>query len=137
MDLLGDLDFVAPSPAPAMPATGNFDLGDIMAPPIQEQYAQPKPVSVPAAVDPFGFDAFEFSEPKPTTMVPELPLVLPGEQFNGMTIRARIEHSNGGPVYKISISNNSPTSLSGLMLQFNRNSFGLQPSDQVSDSCLV
>ena len=111
MDLLGGLDISTPA-APS----GN-----------------PTPVAqTPAAVDPFGFDNLGIAPtPAVVSAQPDLPVVLSGDQFNGMTVHAKIFRENGMPIYKIAIVNNSPSPLSGFMLQFNKNSFGLQPADQV------
>ena len=123
MDLLGDLDISAPAPAPVP----------------QIDAAVPAMGAASTAVDPFGFDDFSLAPtpaPAPPS-VPDYPVVLSKEQFNGMEVRATMARENGVAVYKIAIVNSASTQLSGFMLQFNKNSFGLQPADQVSVVCRI
>jgi len=122
MDLLGDLDLSVPAPA---------------QPPPQVPAPAPAPVIQPFS-DPFGLDDFGFSTPAQTAPpASDLPVVLHPEQGSGISIRAKTARENGEIVYKLSITNGTASQLSSFMLQFNRNSFGLQPSNQVSPSPLL
>eukprot|EP00124_Ichthyophonus_hoferi_P001583 Ihof_evm2s86 gene=Ihof_evmTU2s86 len=57
---------------------------------------------------------------------------LAAQQGKGMEISGRWSRANGKPVLDLEINNKSLQPLSGFAIQFNRNSFGLTPGNQVS-----
>lgn len=63
--------------------------------------------------------------------VPIYPVVLSADSGQGLSIGTQLTRVGGRAMYNMSLANNSPGPLDGLMIQINTNSFGLQPENQV------
>lgn len=116
-------------------------LGDLSIAPAVESNINPEPVIVSkttsSSVDPFGLDDFGgmatgasvTSDTSPA--VPSLPLLLPAAQNKGLSIYGEIKKLNSQLNYHLSLKNESQTVIDGFMIQFNMNTFGLTPINQV------
>ena len=63
-----------------------------------------------------------------TIQEPQLPVILSADKGKGLEISGKLEKSPSGPiVYSLSFRNATQGVLDGLMIQFNKNSFGLMP----------
>uniref|UniRef100_A0A061R808 Beta-adaptin-like protein n=1 Tax=Tetraselmis sp. GSL018 TaxID=582737 RepID=A0A061R808_9CHLO len=105
-NILGDLDspssVAQPAPAPAAaPAGGHDILGDLLS------------LDAPAA-----------AAPQP------LPELLDTGRGKGLRICGRVSRTGPSLVYQLSFHNTTGSQISGLMIQFNKNSFGLAPASQ-------
>ncbi|KAF6257431.1 beta-adaptin-like protein C [Scenedesmus sp. NREL 46B-D3] len=60
----------------------------------------------------------------------DLPVLLGGEKGKGLSVYGKLKRAGGKVVYQLHVSNASTSSVDGLMLQVNNNSFGLAPADQ-------
>lgn len=64
--------------------------------------------------------------------VSNLPVLLSVDKGKGLAIRGKLEHVQGDLVYSLNFENVSTgVGLDGLMIQFNKNAFGLAPASQV------
>eukprot|EP00951_Prasinocladus_malaysianus_P027210 scaffold243475_cov38-Prasinocladus_malaysianus.AAC.1 len=61
---------------------------------------------------------------------PDLPEILDVNRGKGLRICGRVERVGGAPVYRMALSNTTGGQVSGFMIQFNKNSFGLVPGAQ-------
>jgi AP-1 complex subunit beta-1 len=100
-DLLGDLMGDTPAPAAAPPVGGGGGLDDLFG------SSGPPPMGTPAVA---------------------MTLVCPADKGAGMVVSAGFARSGDTVTLEISVENQSPAPLSGFMVQFNKNSFGLQPT---------
>ena len=135
-DLLGGLD-MAPAPVADAPAagasTGGGDLmGDLLS--LDVGTAAHAPTAAPAAAaaapggfDPFGLDALSAPVSAMAIQEPALPVVLTADKGKGLEISGKLSRSAGQTSYSLSFKNTTGGVLDGLMIQFNKNSFGLLP----------
>jgi len=63
---------------------------------------------------------------------PQLKVTLPADRGEGMQIRSQFTKQNGQLGLQMTIENNTMGPLSGFAIQFNKNSFGLQPENPAS-----
>eukprot|EP00803_Ostreobium_quekettii_P000388 evm.model.scf_677.5 EVM.evm.TU.scf_677.5 scf_677:55350-65577(+) len=142
-DLLGDLlDMGGPAPPPAAPtaaptaaAPAPSPVDDVMDLLSGLDMGAPPAAAAPAAavpVDPFG----SFGAAAPTAAVSQpqsvtLPVVLTPDRGQGLTIGGQLARQGGQMVYLMQFGNAAGVSIDGFMVQFNTNSFGLQPANQV------
>jgi AP-1 complex subunit beta-1 len=111
----------APEPQP-QEAVGDL-LGDLMG-----------DTPAPAAAPPVGGggggldDLFGSSGPPPMgTPTVAMTVVCPADKGAGMVVSAGFARSGDTVTLEMKVENQGPTPLSGFMVQFNKNSFGLQP----------
>jgi AP-1 complex subunit beta-1 len=103
-DLLGDLMGDTPAPAPAAPPPvvgGGGGLDDLFGD------SGPPPMGAPAVAK---------------------VLVCPADKGGGMVVHAGFARSGDTVTLEMTVENQSPAPLSNFMVQFNKNSFGLQPT---------
>ncbi|QDZ20462.1 beta-4-adaptin [Chloropicon primus] len=137
-DLLGGLDGLnvsAPAPAGDAPAPsgGAPDLmGDLLSLDVGGGAPAPAPAQAAPAqpaggFDPFGLDSLSAPVSSMPVQQTELPVILAADKGKGLEIRGKLERSGGQIVYNLSFRNTTAGVLDGLMIQFNKNSFGLLP----------
>ncbi|WIA30567.1 hypothetical protein OEZ86_000650 [Tetradesmus obliquus] len=134
-DLLGDS---TPAAAPAAPAATPGGLDDLLggldvAPAAAAAPPAAAPAAAAAAADPFdllGGMAAAAPAAAAAAAAPSLPQLLGGEKGKGLTVYGQLKRAGGRVVYQLHVNNGSATSVDGLMLQVNNNSFGLAPADQ-------
>uniref|UniRef100_A0A7S1T750 Beta-adaptin-like protein n=1 Tax=Tetraselmis chuii TaxID=63592 RepID=A0A7S1T750_9CHLO len=138
-DILGDLGgSSAPVPVapPAQAPAGDNLLGDLLDLDTPAPAPPPAPAADPnPAAAPVGGDMFDmFGDPAPAAVpaggAPRLPEILDTARGKGLRICGRVSRAGGAPVYKLELHNSSAGPVSGLMIQFNKNSFGLVPAAQ-------
>lgn len=106
IDLLG-LDDEAYTAPPAMGSAPSYGSGPSYAPPgMADLFGSPAPA--PAAA--------------PTAKV-----VMDAQRGEGMQVRSAFVSQGGRVMQQITIENHSPAPLSGFAIQYNKNSFGLNP----------
>lgn len=107
----------APPPAPAPQPVADLLGGDL----------DETPAAAPRAA---GLDDLLGGLDIGAGAAPSLPVLL-ADTEKGITIRGRLTRKNGTVTYELEIANSSPLPLDGLMLQTNRNTFGLSPVNVV------
>eukprot|EP00803_Ostreobium_quekettii_P007257 evm.model.scf_2274.1 EVM.evm.TU.scf_2274.1 scf_2274:1069-15715(+) len=140
VDLLGDLlDMGPPAPAAPAPAAPAPAAAAPVASPVDDVMdllsgldMGPAPAAAAAPVDPFG--GLDAPTPAPAAAQPQsvtLPVVLPPDRGQGLTIGGQLARQGGQTVYLMQFGNAAGVPVDGLMIQLNTNSFGLQPANQV------
>jgi len=125
-------DRASPASTPSVPRGGNqpniLDLGDLgqalpQTGPVSTQQNAPKTGSL---LDDLDFFSTPQSQPQRTASPKEV--VLAADKGNGMQVSAAFVRQNGQTVLDMTFSNMSSTPLGEFAIQFNKNSFGLAPS---------
>jgi AP-1 complex subunit beta-1 len=141
-DLLGGLDVLAPA-APAADASGTaaapapVDLmGDLLSLDVGGGAPAPAPAAAAATqpaggFDPFGLDSLSAPVSQMAIQEPALPVILSADKGKGLEISGKLVREGGQIVYSLSFKNTTSGMLDGLMIQFNKNSFGLVPGGQL------
>eukprot|EP00192_Tetraselmis_astigmatica_P008584 CAMPEP_0117676238 /NCGR_PEP_ID=MMETSP0804-20121206/16049_1 /TAXON_ID=1074897 /ORGANISM="Tetraselmis astigmatica, Strain CCMP880" /LENGTH=615 /DNA_ID=CAMNT_0005485329 /DNA_START=20 /DNA_END=1868 /DNA_ORIENTATION=+ len=108
----------APSPA------GGDLLGDLLS------LDDPAPAPAPPA----AMDAFEMMGDLmggfPAAAAPSLPEIADAARGKGLRVCGEVSRQAGAPVYRLALTNSTAAPITGLMIQFNKNSFGLAPARQ-------
>lgn len=128
---LGDLEVSAPAPAAAAAAAPVDLMGDLLSLDVGGPAAQPAAQPPAGGSDPFGLDSLggaPAAAPAAATQEPSLPVLLTMEKGKGLEVSGRLERRQGQVSYELSFRNATQQPLDGLMIQFNKNSFGLAPA---------
>mmetsp|Transcript_9584 Transcript_9584/g.18058 ORF Transcript_9584/g.18058 Transcript_9584/m.18058 type:complete len:1002 (+) Transcript_9584:336-3341(+) len=121
----------APAPAQAAPAVDL--LGDLLGLDTTPAAQGPGPSHVPAAAsDPFALMSMDMSGAQPSPSAPLKRVMLAASAAQGLEISGMIVKSGPtGLAYDLTFNNGSAESLDGFQIQFNKNSFGLTPSESL------
>lgn len=127
-DLLGDLldlDMSAPAPVAAPVAAGAGGVVDLLG-------GLDLGSGAPVAAAPVAAAAPAAPPSAPASTGPQLPVLVDASKGKGLVVRGAVIRSNNAPTYSLQFENvNAGGTLDGFMLQFNKNTFGLQPGNQV------
>ncbi|CAD5115359.1 DgyrCDS4338 [Dimorphilus gyrociliatus] len=80
-------------------------------------------------------DVFGLSQS--TSYIPPQEVWLPGVKGKGMEVSGTFCRRNNQPIMELTISNKALDRMSSFAIQFNKNSFGLQPAQQISTNSPV
>lgn len=106
------------APKSSSKASSIFDMEDV-------EKELPKTSSPKSLIDDFDF----FGSPSvPTTTTIQKEIILPADKGQGMQISGAFVRKNGNTYFDLTFSNLSPAPQSSFAIQFNKNSFGLFPS---------
>jgi len=135
-----DLDFLDSAPAAVPSATGapapaaapaSANPLDLLMDLVPTQSAAPAavPAAAPAVTtSPMAMDLFGTPAPAAAPATPELAVLLPSSQGDGMELSGVIVNTNGNYVMNMKCTNRGSAPLSAFAMQFNRNRLGLTPS---------
>ena len=85
-----------------------------------------------ASSDPFALLSASSAAPTPAAATaPQLPLLLSADKAKGVTLYGRLARQGGQIVYNMGISNGAGMPVDGFMIQTNKCSFGVSPTNQV------
>jgi AP-1 complex subunit beta-1 len=126
-DLLGDLlDLDTPAPPDATVTTGGTHVVDLLggldmsAP---EKNPVPAPMSLPAQMS---------ADPVVSSPTKDMPVLLGADRGKGLVVRGGLTRRDGSIKYALRFENSGAgVSVDGLMIQFNKNTFGLAPGSQI------
>jgi len=112
---------------PAMPdrGAGGGGLVDLLGLDDEVPPAAPPMGGAPSYAPPGMADLF--GAPAPAPAPPSGKIVLDAQRGEGMQIRSSFVSQGGRVFQQITIENHSPAPLSGFAIQYNKNSFGLNP----------